>query len=153
MEPDSDPCTSPEHRQFDFWLGDWDVHRPDGSVAGRNRIVSLFGGCVLHETWEGASGHRGTSFNVYDAARHVWHQTWVDSTGALLLLDGGLQGEAMVLEGSALSPTEPRLTVRHRISWTPMGGDPDQVRQHWEISDDGSQWQTVFDGRYVRRRD
>jgi hypothetical protein len=153
MKTDPAPCASPEHRQFDFWLGDWDVHEPDGRPAGRNRVVSLFDGCVLHETWEGTSGHCGTSFNIYDAARGVWHQTWVDSRGALLLLDGGLRAGAMVLEGSATSPTEPTLTVRHRISWRLIGGDPDRVRQHWEISGDGRTWETVFDGRYVRRRD
>jgi len=153
MTTDPDPCASPEHRQFDFWLGDWVVHHPDGRLAGRNRIVSLFGGCVLHESWEGTSGHRGTSFNIYDAARGVWHQTWVDSSGALLVLEGGLRAGAMVLEGSAASPVEPTLTVRHRITWTVIDGDPDRVRQHWETSGDGVTWETAFDGRYVRRRD
>lgn len=153
MTTDPDPCASPEHRQFDFWLGDWNVHDSDGRPAGRNRIVSLYGGCVLHESWEGTSGHRGTSFNIYDAARGVWHQTWVDSSGTLLVLEGGLQADTMVLEGRAASPTEPTLTVRHRISWTVIDGDPDRVRQHWEISSDGSTWETLFDGRYARRRD
>lgn len=153
MNTDRGPCASPEHRQFDFWLGDWDVHRPDGGLAGRNRIVSLFEGCVLSESWEGASGHRGTSLNMYDASRGVWHQTWVDSGGSLLLLEGGVRAGAMVLEGSAASPTEPGLTVRHRISWSVMDGDPDRVRQHWETSSDGSAWADAFDGRYVRRRD
>lgn len=153
MTTDPDPCASPEHRQFDFWLGDWNVHHLDGRPAGRNRIVSLYGGCVLHETWEGTSGHRGTSFNIYDAARGVWHQTWVDSSGSLLVLEGGQQADAMVLEGRAASPTEHTLTVRHRISWTVIDGDPDRVRQHWEISGDGCTWETLFDGRYARRRD
>jgi hypothetical protein len=149
---DPGPCAAPARRQFDFWLGEWDVHEPDGRLAGRNRIVSILDGCALNESWEGTSGHRGTSFNIYDAARGVWHQTWVDSRGALLLLDGGLQTDAMVLEGSAPSPTDPTTTVRHRISWSQMAGDPDRVRQHWETSSDGMTWQTVFDGRYVRRR-
>jgi hypothetical protein len=151
MTTDPDPCTSPEHRQFDFWLGDWDVRHPDGRLAGRNRIVSLYDGCALHESWEGTSGHRGTSFNIYDTARGVWHQTWVDSNGMLLVLEGGLEADAMVLEGTATSPTEPE-TVRHRISWSVVAGDPDQVRQLWEISSDGSTWETAFDGRYARRR-
>jgi hypothetical protein len=34
-----------------------------------------------------------------------------------------------------------------------IDGDPDRVRQHWEISRDGSTWETLFDGRYARRRD
>jgi hypothetical protein len=153
MTTDPHPCASPEHRQFDFWLGDWDVRHPDGRLAGRNRIVSLYDGCVLHERWEGTSGHRGTSFNVYDAARGVGHQTWVDSNGLLLVLEGGLEADAMVLEGKAASPTAPTETVRHRISWSVVAGDPDQVRQLWEISGDGSTWETAFDGRYARRRD
>src|SRR5262245_23301808 len=33
------PCGAPENRQFDFWIGDWQVHKPDGSFAGMNRIT------------------------------------------------------------------------------------------------------------------
>ena len=32
------PCSAPEHRQFDFWLGDWEVKGPAGKVAGRNMV-------------------------------------------------------------------------------------------------------------------
>ena len=32
------PCSGPEHRQFDFWVGEWDVTQPDGTPAGTNRI-------------------------------------------------------------------------------------------------------------------
>jgi len=38
------PCSSPEHRLFDFWLGDWRVTKPDGSVAGTNHITREYGG-------------------------------------------------------------------------------------------------------------
>ena len=31
-------CTDPAYGQFDFWLGEWEVHRPDGTLAGFNRI-------------------------------------------------------------------------------------------------------------------
>ena len=33
------PARRPQHRQFDFWLGDWDVTKPDGKAAGHNRIT------------------------------------------------------------------------------------------------------------------
>ena len=26
-------CSAPEHRQFDFWVGDWDVTTPTGKLA------------------------------------------------------------------------------------------------------------------------
>ena len=77
------PCASPEHRQFDFWIGDWRIHKPDGSFAGINRITPEYGGCVIHERYVTGKGYSGESLNIYDAARKVWHQTWVDDTGLL----------------------------------------------------------------------
>jgi hypothetical protein len=32
------PCTAPLHRQFDFWVGAWDVIGANGQFAGTNRI-------------------------------------------------------------------------------------------------------------------
>ena len=31
-------CGTAPHRQFDFWLGEWEVRAPDGKLAGVNRI-------------------------------------------------------------------------------------------------------------------
>ena len=45
----------------------------------------------------------GESLNVYDGARKVWHQTWVDTAGTLLLLEGNLRGKSMVLEGQTIA--------------------------------------------------
>lgn len=151
MKTNPGPCETAKHRQFDFWLGDWDVYVRGGTLAGRNRIAPLFGGCALRERWEGVSGHRGTSLNVYDVARQSWHQTWVDAHGVVLQLDGGLVSGAMVLEGSGPSLTGDRLQVRHRISWSLIDGDPDRVRQLWQTSSDNASWETVFDGHYLRR--
>ena len=129
----------------------WIVDDVSGEMAGRNRIEPILDGAVLRETWEGASGHRGTSLNAYDAGLGVWHQTWVDVGGLVLLLDGGLVDGAMVLEGDRPKMTDPSVTVRHRISWSLIEGDPDRLRQHWEVSQDrGATWQTLFDGRYRR---
>lgn len=87
----------------------------------------------------------GRSLNAYDAAAGRWHQTWVDSCGDLLLLDGGLVGDAMVLEGTTPGETG-AVPERQRITSTP---GPDGVRQHRESSaDDGATWATAFDGRY-----
>ena len=74
------PCDTPAHRAFDFWLGDWQVHTPDGKLAGHNRVESRYGGCVVHEHYTSAtSKYQGESLNIYDASRKVWHQTWVDN--------------------------------------------------------------------------
>ncbi len=143
------PCTSSDHRSFDFWLGSWDVRAPDGSTAGHNDVTSEMGGCVVHEHWEGAGGSRGESFNVFDARRGVWHQTWVDNGGGLLLLDGRYADGKMVLRGE--QPGRDGGTVVNRITWSRVGGDPDRVRQLWEASrDGGATWSVVFDGLYMR---
>ena len=67
MATASVPCSAPENRQFDFWLGEWDVTTPDGKLAGTNRITRILSGCALREEWSGAGGIRGTSLNVFDA--------------------------------------------------------------------------------------
>ena len=141
-------CDEPERRQFDFWVGEWDVFDPEGTPAGRNRITALFDGCALREEWEGASGFRGTSLNAWSAQTGRWHQTWTDSSGLLLQLDGGLRDGVMVLEGEAPLPEQGDRLLGHRISWSRLDGQPDRLRQHWEVERSDGTWQTVFDGRY-----
>jgi hypothetical protein len=135
-------------RDFDFWVGKWEVFGPEGRRVGTNSVTLLFDGGALAEHWRGAGGVEGRSLNAYDAPADRWHQTWVDSTGGLLLLEGGLIDGAMVLAGTA--PAEAGVAPeRQRITWTVEG---DGVRQHWEASaDGGTTWRTAFDGRYRRR--
>ena len=146
QQPPKDPCAAPESRQFDFWIGDWDVTRPDGKLAGANRIAPVYG-CVLHESWK-AGAFEGQSFNRYDASRGVWHQTWVDTGGNLLLIEGGLRGAAMVMSDATLPGKRDPQAV-NEISWTPNADG--SVRQLWRATRDGGKtWNVVFDGRYVR---
>jgi hypothetical protein len=143
------PCLAREHRQFDFWLGDWDVRDAAGKVVGHNRIAALHKGCALEENWSGAGGFSGTSLNAYDADRGQWHQTWVDSSGGLLQLDGGIVDGKMVLSGVTVAADAAGRLALQRITWTPL---PDgRVRQLWESSADaGKTWTVAFDGFYAK---
>lgn len=143
--PPPAPCAAAEHRQFDFWLGDWQVEVP-GKPTNKSRITRLFGACgIREEYWAGGGKYEGSSFNMYDAPRKVWHQTWVDNQGGLLALEGGLRGTSMVLEGKQPGPQGGEQT--NRITWTPNADGT--VRQHWEISSDaGKTWTSAFDGLY-----
>jgi len=38
--PAPKPCATPESRQFDFWLGSWNVFQPDGKQAGTNDVTA-----------------------------------------------------------------------------------------------------------------
>jgi hypothetical protein len=126
---------------FDFWLGEWEVHDPEGHHLGRNSVTSPFDTGALTEHWRGDGGVEGHSLSAWDPERGCWHQTWIDSGGGILLLDGASGDGAMALEGIDAD-------ARQRITWTAEAGG---VRQLWETSkDDGGSWTVAFDGRYTR---
>lgn len=148
------PCSTPEHRQFDFWVGEWEVYDyssgQKGRRVGHNRIVKIMKDCALQENWESVQGNRGTSYNAYFAPEGKWHQTWVDENGTVLLLSGEFRDGEMVLSGSRPG-SQPGVRMLDRITWSLLDGAKDQVRQLWEVSRDGGQtWEVVFDGLYER---
>ncbi|GAB3100696.1 hypothetical protein [Lysobacter terrae] len=143
-------CEAAEHRQFDFWLGEWEVFGgPRGDTrVGTNRIERSENGCWLVEHWQGASGNHGTSTNAWDAQFKVWRQFWVGGDGVVLRLEGRRQGDAMVMSGEL--PDGKGGMQRQRISWTPQADG--SVIQQWDTSDDqGASWQTSFRGVYRKR--
>ena len=140
-----DACGAPEHHQFDFWIGEWEVRSPGGKLLGHNSIRPIAGSCGLLEDWRGEGGSAGMSINTWDADRNAWTQRWVGA-GATLWLEGEFDGERMTLSGRRGTP---RGEVLDRITWTPLadGG----VRQHWEVSADGGEtWKDLFVGIYSR---
>lgn len=142
-------CQAEEYRQFDFWLGDWTV-TANGEAAGTNRVHTVLNGCAIQENWQGAGagGITGSSYNMFDQATGKWHQTWVDTAGTLLLLDGSLVNGVMVLSGRRPARDGEGM-VSHRISWTPSADG--SVRQLWEASrDEGGNWAVLFDGLYMK---
>jgi hypothetical protein len=142
-------CTAPEHRQFDFWIGDWTVTDSAGTTPyGTNLLTSEESGCVLHEHWRASRGGTGQSLNFYDRQRRHWEQVWVASGGNVLRLSGQLDGTSMVLEGDGVGPNG--AAIKNRIVWTPQ---PDgRVRQLWSTSADGGKsWKVGFDGWYRKK--
>lgn len=141
-------CCTPAHRQFDFWVGQWQVYTGD-TLAGTNDIVLLQDSCLLREQWTSArSGYTGTSYNFYDARSGQWHQTWVDNQGGSLRLRGEFRGGMMRLQSEPFTTPDGQ-TRRHRLTWTPQNDG--YVRQHWQLLDEQDQAvQTIFDGLYRR---
>ena len=140
------PCEDKtEHRQFDFWIGDWEVFNPSGQRVGTNRIEKIVNGCILLENWTSASGGVGKSFNFYDPADGHWHQLWVDGQGNVLRLRGALRDGVLHYEGETKTADgEPR---KERLRFFNL--ENGFVRQLWEQSaDDGKTWNVAFDGEY-----
>ncbi len=137
-----------EHRQFDFWAGQWRVESADGDTHyGDNLIEISDRGCVLRENWQGASGSSGSSINFYDPSDQSWHQMWVDSGASIIRIKGGLGGDSMVLEGHIFYLADQR-RAPFRGSWTPL--EDGRVRQWFEEQNSDGEWKTWFDGYYRR---
>lgn len=140
------PCEyDPVFRQFDFWVGDWEVKGEDGTFYGNNKISNEEQGCVLVEHWSSATGNTGMSVNYYDAHTGEWVQIW-NGLGIQIQIRGGLEDKSMVLTGGIhyLANGDQR---DFRGTWTPMEGGV--VRQFFEESTDGGKsWSTWFEGFY-----
>lgn len=143
------PCkTSPEFRQFDFWMGEWDVKNPQGVPSGASSVQLILGQCIIFENWSGGSGTNGKSFNVYDTNDKKWHQTWVDDKGTFAHYIGGLVDGKMVIVADTLINGKKALS-KMTFSKLPNG----DVRQHGENSaDDGKTWTTSFDLIYSKKK-
>lgn len=144
------PCCTDPYRDFDFWIGNWEVFDTSGKIVGHNRISSAQDSCLLVEQWTSAtSKHRGASQNFFDRRTGRWKQVWVDNSGLILELEGGWNGEEMVLVSEQLLNKQNQ-PVYHRIRWKP--DKEGSVRQVWEVLDlKGGLLQLFFDGRYVRK--
>jgi hypothetical protein len=139
-------CAAAEFRQFDFFAGDWDTYDVTDStkIVARNRATVILDGCVLHEVYHQTDGLVGESFSLYDASRGGWHQSWVTNRGALLLLDGRLDGDRMVLTGTEKAKDGTSSLLRG--IWRREGPG---VRETAERSIDGGKtWKPVFDIRF-----
>jgi hypothetical protein len=140
-------CSDEKSHQFDFWIGEWEVYSGE-DLAGHNRIEPILDGCVLQESWTGASGSAGSSFNFYDPQSGTWRQFWVWRNGTTLELEGTYADGRMVLEGQ--SQAQDGSSLHNRITW--YDNEDGSVRQHWEISrDSGETWSTAFDGLYRKK--
>ncbi len=143
------PCAhSPEARQFDFWIGEWDVRTPQGIVAGSSSVQSILGQCIVFENWSALGGNSGKSFNIYDKNDKKWHQTWVDDKGTFTHYIGGLLDGKMVFVADT-TVADKRSLARMTFSKLANG----DVRQFGENStDEGKTWTAAFDLIYHLRK-
>lgn len=146
------PCAhTPGFADFDFWIGEWDVHTADGQQAGSNSISREERGCVLVERWRNSAGGTGMSVNFLDLTTNEWVQVWNAEGGTQINIRGGLTEEGMAMEG-IIHYVANGTTAPFRALWTPL--DDGRVRQYFEQSNDGGEtWVPWFEGFYTRRSD
>jgi hypothetical protein len=150
-------CGAPEYRQFDFWIGHWDVYEKSAPLkkVAQSRIEKLYAGCAIRENWMPLGGEgSGGSLNAYQPGDGLWHQIWTDSEGVWVKFAGRWNGQAMVIEGLGPVPGHPNR--RRRLTYTILPGHaPDRgVEQRGDVSDDeGKTWQPEYDLIYQPARE
>lgn len=150
VQNNATPCANdPLHRQFDFWVGEWDVYTPQGQKAGMSSIQNILGGCVIFENWTGQRGYTGKSFNFVDPGTGKWRQTWVDAVGGKIEFTGELEGKNMVF----WSQEKDKDGKLHKRRLTFFNVSADTVRQYSEQTyDEGKNWNVEYDFSYVRKK-
>jgi hypothetical protein len=134
-------------RQFDFWLGEWDLTWGDGE-HGTNSIYLDFDGRVIVESFDGrpSTGLQGMSISTYDEATGFWRQTWVDNAGTYLAFQGEYQDGVMDLRTKREVDGRPALM---RMLWADIRHD--SLTWRWQRSfDRGREWETLWQIAYTR---
>ncbi len=151
MAQDKEPCSAPEAKQFDFWLGSWEVSWKDttqtsGVASGTNTISKILNNCVIHEQFSGAPGSPliGKSYSVFNIRTKKWHQTWVDNAGAYLDFIGHWENDKMILSRSVEIKGK---TFVQRMVWYNISHE--KFDWNWEGSKDGGKtwivnWQISY---------
>src|SRR5258706_7358811 len=147
MATQDSPCSLPEARQFDFWIGDWDLTWDGGS--GTNVVHAVLDGCAIQENFDGTPSLslRGMSLSLYNSAIGKWQQTWVDNDGSYLALTGAFENGIMALSMERTFEGKPAIMrmIFYNVART-------ELDWKWERSTDaGATWQLLWKIHYQRK--
>jgi hypothetical protein len=152
LEVNRAPCklsdlASP-YRQFDFFLGDWDVVDRAGNPVGTSHVERILGGCVLLENWRSQGGAEGRSLSSWNPGLRRWEQYWADGQGIPIFFTGHFEEAELRLQAD--SATRSGTPVMRRVTFSKLSSG--KVRQLSEASSDtGRTWTKEFDFTYARR--
>jgi hypothetical protein len=102
-----EPCDTPQHHQFDFWVGDWRVFdAKSGQLVAYDRVEKYAHGCIVQQNLTMitdlyrrpgvAYRMSGIGVNRYDG--EGWLELWADDQwGAIALRGMPDASDAMVL--------------------------------------------------------
>ena len=150
----TNPCTRPEQKQLDFWVGEWKLTWPGPKAElqhGTNSIRRVLDGCVVEENFSGGQVMhlRGRSLSLFDARQGKWKQTWVDNEGGYLDFVGEFSHGQMILSREARDRQGKNFLQRMVFK----NIRPNQLDWSWERSEDGGKsWKVVWPIHYERAK-
>ncbi|MDB6084184.1 MAG: hypothetical protein JWN43_2065 [Gammaproteobacteria bacterium] len=123
------PCDTPQHHQFDFWVGDWQVFdAKTNQLVAFDHVEKHSHGCIVQQNLTMVTdlyrrqdvGYRMTGIGVNRFDGESWLELWADNQwGAIVLRGMPGAGKAMVL--TTIIPSRNR-----------------DLRLEWEKRPDGS---------------
>lgn len=151
------PCSSPEFRQFDFWIGQWDItgrYRTSDSTwseegAASNIVTVEYNSCVIIENFRSTDFElNGHSVSTYNKNRKIWQQTWVDNSGSYFDFTGGLDSAGQM--ALYTEREQGGKTIKYRMVFQNI--KKNSLFWVWERSGDGGQtWYRMFELNYKRK--
>lgn len=160
LKTDSSLCNSPEARQFDFWIGEWNINQKiiqkDGTwleTKAHTSVTPILSGCALEEHWRGdvkffwqsmkeIKPMKGFSIRYYNPKEKVWYIHWMDNFG--LKLGHGMKGNFKDGRGEFFTERDtPQGIQFSRITFS----DIKENSVHWELAlsnDNKMSWITYW---------
>ena len=143
------PCSDPAYHDFDFLIGAWLVHSPEGQLQGENTISVEENGCLLVEHWRGVQGGTGQSYNYYQPATGQWRQLWVSQHAIVDYQGGSDEPGTMHLDGDIVYQVDGR-RAKFTGTWTAQAdGSVRQELKQWDA--DKNIWLDWFTGVYTAK--
>lgn len=126
------PCSTKEYKQFNFWIGNWNVYNIKNQLIGTNKVVKMPNACAIQENWSSTSGaSKGTSYNYYNTKDKSWNQLWIDNAGGSLVLKGGYKNNQMIMKSSLLQGKKGK--YYNKLTFTKKNDG--SIIQVWELID------------------
>lgn len=148
-------CSAPEARQFDFWIGDWEItgrYRTSDTTwsegTATNHVTLEYDSCVIMENFRSNDfGLNGHSVSTWSPKLNQWRQVWVDNYGSYLDFLGGMEGDKMVLYNERVTDS---VTLIYRMVFSEITDS--SLTWVWERSNDNkATWKSMFELYYKRK--
>jgi hypothetical protein len=82
-------CPAPQYRQFDFFVGHWNVYDSRGGLVGTDVVEPELKDCVISKRFTGNDGGLGIGLSRYQPATRTWYQDFMGDDGLSVTLRTG----------------------------------------------------------------
>ena len=156
MEP---PKPGPEHKKLDYFVGSWasdgdmkpSPFGPGGKITAIEESKWMDGGffVVIHSTYDGGAMGKGTALAVmgYDPDQKVYTYDEYNTQGEAVHSKGTVDGDTWTwVNDMKMGPK----TIKGRFTMKIVS--PTLYNYKYEMSEDGTKWNMVMEGKDTKKQ-